>query len=297
MTNIRLLKDTALSKLFLVLTLLSISTVLFIGLGLFYKSFPLLKTHSLTNLLFSSEWKPFKEAFGFYPFIIGTLWVTAIAICIALPLSILTAIFLSEYAPIKIRKLVLPLIELLSGIPPVLFGVWGVLVIVPLIQDKIAPHFITFTTGYSILAGGIVLAIMIFPLIISILIEVFDNVPQELRDASLALGATKWQTTKKVLLRKTSDGIIAAVVLAISRAFGETIAVLMVCGNLAQVPTTVFDAGYPLPALIANNYGEMMSIPMYDSALMFAALLLFVIIFLFNAVSRIILFRIEKRTN
>jgi phosphate transport system permease protein len=297
MTNIRLLKDTALSKLFLVLTLLSISTVLFIGLGLFYKSFPLLKTHSLTNLLFSSEWKPFKEAFGFYPFIIGTLWVTAIAICIALPLSILTAIFLSEYAPIKIRKLVLPLIELLSGIPPVLFGVWGVLVIVPLIQDKIAPHFITFTTGYSILAGGIVLAIMIFPLIISILIEVFDNVPQELRDASLALGATKWQTTKKVLLRKTSDGIIAAVVLAISRAFGETIAVLMVCGNLAQVPTTVFDSGYPLPALIANNYGEMMSIPMYDSALMFAALLLFVIIFLFNAVSRIILFRIEKRTN
>ncbi|WP_367754958.1 phosphate ABC transporter permease subunit PstC [Flavobacterium sp. WC2430] len=297
MKNIRLQKDSALSKLFLVLTLLSISTVLFIGLGLFYKSFPLLKTHSLTNLLFSSEWKPFKEAFGFYPFIIGTLWVTAIAICIALPLSILTAIFLSEYAPIKIRKLILPLIELLSGIPPVLFGVWGVLVIVPLIQDKIAPHFITFTTGYSILAGGIVLAIMIFPLIISILIEVFDNVPQELRDASLALGATKWQTTKKVLLRKTSDGIIAGVVLAISRAFGETIAVLMVCGNLAQVPNTVFDSGYPLPALIANNYGEMMSIPMYDSALMFAALLLFVIIFLFNALSRIILFRIEKRTN
>lgn len=297
MKNIRLLKDTALSKLFLVLTLLSISTVLFIGLGLFYKSLPLLKTHSLTNLLFSSEWKPFKEAFGFYPFIIGTLWVTAIAICIALPLSILTAIFLSEYAPIKIRKLILPLIELLSGIPPVLFGVWGVLVIVPLIQDKIAPHFITFTTGYSILAGGIVLAIMIFPLIISILIEVFDNVPQELRDASLALGATKWQTTKKVLLRKTSDGIIAGVVLAISRAYGETIAVLMVCGNLAQVPNTVFDSGYPLPALIANNYGEMMSIPMYDSALMFAALLLFVIIFLFNALSRIILFRIEKRTN
>jgi phosphate transport system permease protein len=193
--------------------------------------------------------------------------------------------------------LVLPLIELLSGIPPVLFGVWGVLVIVPLIQDKIAPHFIEFTTGYSILAGGIVLSIMIFPLIISILIEVFDNVPQELRDASLALGATQWQTTKKVLLRKSIDGIVAAVVLAISRAFGETIAVLMVCGNLAQVPKSVFDSGYPLPALIANNYGEMMSIPMYDSALMFAALLLFIIIFLFNAVSRIILFRIEKRTN
>ena len=297
MKNIRLLKDRFLSKAFLTLTILSIFTVVLIGLGLFYKSSPILNSTSLWNLLSSSEWKPFKEAFGFYPYIVGTFWVTGIAIIIALPLSMLTAIYLSEYANIRVRKLVLPLIELLSGIPPVLFGVWGVLVIVPLIQDRIAPYFIEFTTGYSVLAGGIVLAIMIFPLIISILIEVFDNVPQELRDASSALGATQWQTTKKVLLRKSVDGIIASVVLAISRAFGETIAVLMVCGNLAQVPKSVFDSGYPLPALIANNYGEMMSIPMYDSALMFAALLLFVIIFLFNAISRIILFRIEKRTN
>lgn len=297
MKNIRLLKDRFISKTFLVLTILSISTVVLIGLGLFYKSMPILNSTSLYNLLFSSEWKPFKEAFGFYPFIVGTLWVTAIAIIIALPLSMLTAIYLSEYAHIRVRKLVLPLIELLSGIPPVLYGVWGVLVIIPLIQDHIAPHFVEFTTGYSVLAGGIVLAIMIFPLIISIVIEVFDNVPQDLRNASLSLGATQWQTTKKVVLRKSTDGIVAAVVLAISRAFGETIAVLMVCGNLAQVPHSLFDSAYPLPALIANNYGEMMSIPMYDSALMFAALLLFVIIFLFNALSRIILYRIEKRNN
>lgn len=295
MKNIRLLKDRLISKAFLALTILSISTVILIGVGLFYKSLPILNSTSLYNLLFSSEWKPFKEAFGFYPFIVGTLWVTAIAIIIALPLSILTAIYLSEYAHIRVRKLVLPLIELLSGIPPVLYGVWGVLVIVPLIQDRIAPHFVEFTTGYSVLAGGIVLAIMIFPLIISIVIEVFDNVLQDLRNASLSLGATQWQTTKKVVLRKSFDGIVAAVVLAISRAFGETIAVLMVCGNLAQVPNSLFDSAYPLPALIANNYGEMMSIPMYDSALMFAALLLFVIIFLFNALSRIILYRIEKR--
>lgn len=297
MKNIRLLKDRIVSKTFLVLTLLSISTVVFIALGLFYKSVPILNSTSLYNLLFSSEWKPFKEAFGFYPFIVGTLWVTAIAIIIALPLSMLTAIYLSEYAHIRIRKLVLPLIELLSGIPPVLYGVWGVLVIVPLIQEHIAPHFVEFTTGYSVLAGGIVLAIMIFPLIISIVIEVFDNVPQDLRNASLSLGATQWQTVKKVVLRKSFDGIVAAVVLAISRAFGETIAVLMVCGNMAQIPQNLFDSAYPLPALIANNYGEMMSIPMYDSALMFAALLLFVIIFIFNALSRIILYRIEKVNN
>ena len=296
MKNIRLIKDSIFSKVFFTLTILSISTVVFLGLGLYYKSIPILDSSSLSKLLFSSEWKPFKEAFGFYPFIMGTLWVTVISIVIALPLSLLTAIYLSEYAHFRVRKLVLPLIELLSGIPPVLFGVWGVLVIIPIIQGYIAPHVVEFTTGYSVLAGGIVLAIMIFPLIISILIEVFDNVPQELRDASLSVGATQWQTIKKVLLRKSVAGIIAATVLAISRAFGETIAVLMVCGNLAQIPHSLFDSGYPLPALIANNYGEMMSIPMYDSALMFAALLLFVIIFLFNAISRIILFRIEKST-
>jgi phosphate transport system permease protein len=296
MKKYRLLKDKLLSKAFLTLTLLSILIVVMVGVGLYYKSIPILEKNSLSKLLFSSEWKPFKEQFGFYPYIIGTLWITAIALLIALPLSLLTAIFLSEYAPLRIRKLVIPLIELLSGIPPIIFGVWGVLVVIPLIQDHIAPHFVEFTTGYSVLAGGIVLSIMIFPLLISILMEVFDNVPQELRDASLSLGATKWQTVKKVLLRKSSSGIIAAVVLAVSRAFGETIAVLMVCGNFAQVPHSVFDSCYPLPALIANNYGEMMSIPLYDSALMFTALLLFVIIVLFNTVSRIILFRIEKST-
>lgn len=296
MKKYRLLKDKLLSKAFLTLTLLSILIVVMVGVGLYYKSIPILEKNSLSKLLFSSEWKPFKEQFGFYPYIIGTLWITGIALLIALPLSLLTAIFLSEYAPLRIRKLVLPLIELLSGIPPIIFGVWGVLVVIPLIQDYIAPHFVEFTTGYSVLAGGIVLSIMIFPLLISILMEVFDNVPQELRDASLSLGATKWQTVKKVLLRKSSSGIIAAVVLAVSRAFGETIAVLMVCGNFAQVPHSVFDSCYPLPALIANNYGEMMSIPLYDSALMFTALLLFVIIVLFNTVSRIILFRIEKST-
>ncbi len=297
MKNIRLIKDYFIDKTFFVLTILSISTVVFIGWGLYYKSIPLLNSASLSDLLFSSEWKPFKEAFGFYSFIVGTLWVTLIAIIIALPLSMLTAIYLSEYAPIRVRKLVLPLIELLSGIPPVLYGLWGVLIIVPLIQEKIAPLFVEFNTGYSALAGGIVLAVMIFPLIISIMIEVFDNVPQDLRNTSLALGATQWQTTKKVVLRKSIAGIVAAIVLAISRAFGETIAVLMVCGNLAQLPQNIFDSVYPLPALIANNYGEMMSIPMYDSALMFAALLLFIIIFLFNALSRIILYRIEKRNH
>jgi phosphate transport system permease protein len=114
-------------------------------------------------------------------------------------------------------------------------------------------------------------------------------------DASLAMGATKWQTVKKVILRRSFSGIIAAVVLALSRAFGETMAVLMVCGNIIQIPHSLFDACYPLPALIANNYGEMLSMPGYESALMFSAFLLFVIVVVFNGISRFTLMQIEKR--
>jgi len=279
----------------LIFTILSVSILLFIGVELYLHSLPVLHKLSWGQLITSSVWKPMKGLFGFFPFIMGTLWVTGIAIVIALPLCILTAVYITEYAPSRIKKILSPFVNLLSGIPPVIFGVWGVLFIIPLIQNHIASHFVDFSTGYSVLAGGIVLAVMIFPLIVSIITEVLRTIPQDLRDASSSLGATKWETTKKVVLRKALPGIVAALVLAISRAFGETIAVLMVCGNNAVVPHSVFDPGYPLPALIANNYGDMMSIPLYDSALMFAALLLFIIILLFNIISRVILSRLERR--
>lgn len=292
---LRILKDKLIAKLMLVLTLASVSVLIIIAVGLYYRSLPVIHSTGWVALVTTSVWKPMKGLFGFFPFIMGTLWVTAIALIIALPLCLLTSFYLSEYAPARLKRILIPFVNLLSGIPPVIFGVWGVLFIVPLIQEKIAPHFVDFSTGYSVLAGGIVLAVMIFPLIVSIISEVLNTIPQELKDASLALGATKWETIKKVTIRKAGPGIIAATVLAISRAFGETIAVLMVCGNNPAVPHSVFDPGYPLPALIANNYGDMMSIPLYDSALMYAALLLFIIILLFNLVSRIILNRLERK--
>jgi len=294
--NIRLLKDKIAGRTMLVLTLLSILIAVLVAWGLFYRSLPLLENYSLSDLLTSSAWKPEKGEFGFLGFIMGTLWVTAIAIIIALPLCLLVSIYLSEYAHPRLRKFIVPVVDLLSGIPPVLFGVWGVLFIIPLIQDDIAPHFAENSAGYSVLAGGIVLAIMIFPLLITLFLEVFSAVPRDMLNASLSLGATPWQTVKKVLLKKAMPGMIASTVLAISRAFGETIAVLMVCGgNVPGIPHSVFDSGYPLPVLIANNFGETFSIPLYDSALLFAALLLFVIIFIFNAISRIILVRVKKK--
>jgi phosphate transport system permease protein len=290
----RQIKELFFRNSMLFLTLISLSFAVIIGISLYYKSVPILDQQSLWGLLTGESWKPLKGEFGFYPFIMGTFWVTGIAVIISLPLCLLAAIYLSEYAHPYIKKIVFPMIDVLAGIPPVVYGVWGILVVVPFISGSLAPHFVEFSTGYSILAGGIVLAIMIIPLMISVFIEIFDALPGGLREASLSLGATNWQTIKKVVLRKSFPGLAAAVVLAISRAFGETIAVLMVCGNVSEVPHSVFDPAYPLPALIANNYGEMMSIPMYDSALMLSALLLFVIIVVFNAISRLVLIRIEK---
>ncbi|MEI6614539.1 MAG: phosphate ABC transporter permease subunit PstC [Chrysiogenales bacterium] len=290
----RRVKDVLASKTMLVLTVVTAAIILLMIAGLYLKSRPILANQPLGQLLFSKSWHPFRGEFGFLAFIMGTLWVTGVAVLIAVPLCLLTAIFLSEYAHSRVREWVKPLIDILAGIPSVVYGVWGILVIVPLIKDYVAPFFGSFSTGYSILSGGIVLAIMIFPVIIHVALEILRAVPQEVREASLALGATRWQTIKHVVMRKALPGVAAAIVLGISRAFGETMAVLMVVGNVPKIPGSVLDPAYPLPALIANNYGEMLSIPLYDSALMLAALILLLVILLFNVLSRMILVRVER---
>lgn len=291
----RLLKDKMAGSVMLTFTLLAVLLLIFIGIGLVVKSLPILHEKSLWELISTSKWKPMRGDFGFLPFIMGTLWVTMIAIIWTLPVSLFTAIFLTENSRPYVKKIVFPALDILAGLPSVVYGVWGILVVVPWISEKLAPHFVEYSTGYSTLAGGIILGIMILPLLISLFVELFSSVPREYREASLSLGATRWQTTRKVLLRKTFPGIVAAVTLSISRAMGETIAVLMVCGNIVQLPNSLFDGCYPLPALIANNYGEMLSLPLYESALMFAALILFVVVFVFNLGSRLILRKIEDR--
>jgi phosphate transport system permease protein len=278
----------------LILTVFSGLILVFMTLGLYQRSRPILAMKSLGHLLFSSSWHPLRGEFGFFPFIMGSLWVTLAAVVIAVPLCLLTAIYLSEYAPRRMREFVRPFVDLLAGIPSVVFGVWGVLIVVPFIKDHIAPLTGSFSSGYSVLAAGIVLAIMIFPLIINLSLEVFASVPREMREASLALGATRWQTVKYAVVRKAFPGIVAAVLLGLSRAFGETMAVLMVAGNVARVPHSLLDPSYPLAALIANNYGEMLSVPMYDSALLLASLILLVVVLLFNVGARLVLVRVTK---
>lgn len=301
----RRFKDTIARRVMFSLCIFVLTLTFLIAFGLYQRSKPILGTVSLKDLLFSITWHPTQGKFGLSSFIAGTLWVTGIAMLISVPLSILTAIYLSEYAHRKVREFTKPVIDLLAGISPVVYGVWGIIAIVPLVRDYIMPFFseklpfFPFAsdnyTGFSALTGGIVLAVMAFPIIISIVEEVIRTVPFEVREASFALGATKWQTIKYTVSKKAKPGIVAAVILGLSRAFGETMAVLMIAGcSLHGFPRSIFDTAYPLPALIANTYGEMMSIPLYDAAVLLAAFILLVMTTLFNMVGWGILLRIER---
>lgn len=288
------------------ISFIPLALILVITLALIARSWPILEQYSLWELLSGTVWRPMKGQFGFLPFIVGTFWVTAVGVLLAVPPCILTAIYLSEYARPSTRAILKPLLDVLAAIPSVVYGVWGVIVIVPFVGDVLRPALsaqlgwiplfaANQPTGYSILSGGIVLAVMIAPFIIAVTYEVLMTAPQDWRLGSLGIGATRWQTVRYIIFRQTLPGMIAGVVLGTSRAFGETMAVLMVVGNVPNLPGSIFDPAYPLPALIANNYGEMMSIPLYDAALLGAALILLVIVLAFNIASTLVLQRMLGR--
>ncbi len=278
--------------------LISITSILLlpiiIGLGLFIKANPLIELKSLGELIGSTTWLPYEKEFGFLSFILGSLYITIIAFCLSVPVCLLAAIFLTQFSSRQFMRFMHPVIDMLAGLPSVIYGVWGIIIIIPFISNYAAPLFGIKSSGYSILAGGIVLAVMCIPYILNMLIDVFNTIPSGLKEASLSLGATYWETIKYVVIKKGIAGIISAFGLGITKAFGETMAVMMVVGNMVQPRFHLFDASYPLPALIANNYGEMLSIPMYDSAMMFAALLLFGIILFINLIFRYFIYRTKK---
>ncbi len=263
---------------------------------LLVKAKPLLFAVPLAELVGSSSWHPLQGRFGFLPFIAGSVGVTAIAMVLALPVCLLSAVYIAEYASRRVRETARFLIDLMAGIPSVIYGLFGVILVVPLVR-ALGSVWGVETTGYSLLAGGIILAIMVMPLIISVSAEVLLNIPREARESALALGATQWETVQHVILKLARRGILAAVVLGFARAFGETMAVMMVAGNVASIPSSIFDPAYPLPALIANNYGEMMSIPLYDSALLLAALILMVVVGAGSLAAHLTLVRSYGRTS
>lgn len=281
--------------------------VLVITVTLVSRSWPILQAYSLREILTGQIWQPMHGLFGFAPFIAGSIAVTAVAMAMSVVPAIFSGIYLAEYTSTRARSTLKPIIDLLVGIPSVVYGLWGILFVVPLIRDYIGPWadrtlgqifpllVRTNPSGYGLLAAGFVLAVMVFPLIVAVTEEVLRSVPREMRETVLALGATRWEATKCAVRRAGAGGILAAIVLSFSRAFGETLAVMMLVGNSVQIPSSLFDAAYPLPALIANNYGEIMSVPLYESALMSAALLLLVVVLVFNILARLIINRITKR--
>lgn len=295
--NRRKIRDFLGTKLMLIVTV-AVSLLFFsIFFFLLFKSLLIFEEHPLSEILFSSSWNPGFNQFGLYPIIVGTILVTGIALIIAVPISILSAVYIAEYAPKRIRKTVRPFIDVLAGVPSVVYGLCALLFLVPLIKDVIAPWFGIETTGYCILTAAITLAIMVFPIIISLCVESFHAIPLSLREASLSVGATKWETVKKVIFRASAPSVISAIFLGFGRAFGETIAVNMVVGGITRTPSTVFSPGQTLASLIVSAYSDMMSSPLYESALMMVALILFIVVVLFNIFGIFILRRTKKRWN
>ncbi|RLF13262.1 MAG: phosphate ABC transporter permease subunit PstC [Thermoprotei archaeon] len=301
-----LASDALMSKVLMVIALTPLAVIGSIVAILAYNTAEFSSKVDLIQMLSCSQWLPEEGVFGFLPFIAGTAWVTVTAMVIALPLGLLTAIFIAEYLPRRAYGFVKGLVELLAAIPSVVYGLWGITTIVPIVKEHVAPLLskvlgwipifqVNVNLGYSVLAAGFVLAIMVLPILISISEDAISSVPRELKEASFSLGATKLQTIRKVVLRVSMPGIIVAVILSFCRAFGETMAVLMVAGNVAKVPSTLFDPAYPLTALIANSLGEMFSDPLYVSALATAGFILFTITFTFNVVARLLVRRIVRR--
>ena len=294
MLNKRILLDK-LTGSWMVITLITILLLpLIIAVALYFKACPLFHGQSLVQLITTSDWAPANGKFGFWPFITSSVYVTILSFLFAAPLCLLASIYLTQFASKKLIDIMHPVIDILAGLPSVIYGVWGVLIIVPFIGKVVAPFLHIESSGYSILSGGIVLAVMCIPYMLNMLIEVFNTVPYGMKEASLSLGATFWESVKHVVIKTSYPGIISAYGLGLAKAFGETLAVMMVVGNRVQVTHNPFEAGYPLPALIANNYGEMLSIPKYDAALMFAALLLFVIILFINLFFRYFIHKTEQ---
>lgn len=254
------------------------------------------------SFLTGTTWDPVRDQYGALPFIFGTVVSSMLALIIALPLSVGVAVFLSELAPPWIEKPLSNLVELLAAIPSIVYGLWGVFVLVPWIRTSVEPllsrtlGFIPLFKGapygFGMLAAGLILAIMILPIITSISRDVLKAIPNLQREAALALGATTWEKTR-IVLSSARSGIFGATLLGLGRAVGETMAVTMVIGNRPEVSFSLFDPGHSMASVIANEFTEATS-DMYVSSLIEIALVLFIVTMILNALARLIVWSVTK---
>ena len=242
-------------------------------------------------------WDPVKDIYGAWPYIVGTLYSSAIALILATPIAIMAAIYLAEWAPLRLAAPLTFVIELLAAIPSVVIGLWGIYVLGPILRDTVGaalssafgaiPVFAGIPSATGLYVAGVILAIMILPTIISISREVMTAVPQSQREAMLALGATKWETVRHAVLPAARSGMIGAVILGLGRALGETMAVTMVNGNGQDVPTSVFAQANTIASKIATTFNEA-AIGLNTSALIALGLILLVITILLNIAARLL---------
>ncbi|WAM30878.1 phosphate ABC transporter permease subunit PstC [Caldicellulosiruptor naganoensis] len=264
----------------------SVISVLLITIFIFKEGFSIIKEYGLFNFILGTKWAPLSGKFGILPMIIGSVCVTIGAIIIGVPIGIATAIFLGELVSEKIARAVRPFVELLAGIPSVVYGFYGLVVIVPLIRKMFGG------SGFSVLASSIILGIMILPTIINISEVSIRSVPKEYKEGSLALGATHWQTIKGVILPAARSGIIASVILGMGRAIGETMAVIMVAGNSPKIPKGIFDQVRTLTGNIAIEMGYASG--KHAQALFATGIVLFVIIMILNTIANVIARRVGE---
>ncbi|MFW9810227.1 MAG: phosphate ABC transporter permease subunit PstC [Candidatus Thorarchaeota archaeon] len=239
------------------------------------------------GIIVSPTWDPSRNLFGIAIFVVGSLLCTGIAIGVAVPLGVGGAIFLSEFCPMKLRQPIKMIIEMMAAIPSIVYGLWAYIVMVPFIKDVVAPSLGIESSGLSLLAGGVILAIMLLPTIVTITNDALQAVPASLREASLALGATQSETARKIVVSAALPGVGAAVVLSLGRAVGETMAILMVTGNSLQIPYSLFDPVYVMTSIITNQLGYAFVFPLWRSALFAVGLVLLIMSICFTSVAKL----------
>jgi phosphate ABC transporter permease protein PstC len=288
------------------LAVLILLLILFFFLRLVDESSPIFSKVGVIDFVFGGRWVPSKELFGAWPLLVGTLITSAIALVIGVPVAVASALYVTELAPRRVRQPLITLIELLAAVPSVVYGLWGVFVLIPKLKPAeewfgrtfdFLPFVSPQVAGPNYFIAGLILAIMILPIVAAITREVMATVPVEHKEAALALGATRWEMIRMAVLPYSRAGITGASMLGLGRAIGETIAATLVIGNAPDIGNTLFSQGYTLAAVIANEFGEAASDPTHRAALIAAGLVLFVFTLFINAGARYFVIRSETATS
>jgi phosphate transport system permease protein len=284
-------KEIIIKYIFLLFALVSIIVLGLIVFSLFREGLPLFSKVSVKDFLFGVEWYPTYDppSFGIFPLIVGSLIVTMMATLIAVPLGVMAAIYLSEIAPQRIKEVLKSVIELLAGLPSVVLGFFGMVIVAPWLQETF-----DLPTGLNIMNASVILAIMAIPTISSISEDALYAVPREFKEASYALGATRYETIVQVIVPAALSGISTAVMLGMARAIGETMVVLMVAGGAAAIPTSLFDSVRPMPASIAAEMGETPYRSAHYQSLFAIGMVLFFLTLAFNLIADYVSHRFKQ---